>query len=55
MIIRYDSLIVAYNLCIGSDLEREAHDRSDIDLPGNQLKLLQDATEVAKSKQLESE
>ena len=30
-------------------MEHEAHDRSDIDLPGNQLKLLQDATELAKS------
>ena len=37
-------------LIIGSNLEREDQDRSDIDLPGNQLKLLQDATEVARSK-----
>ena len=37
-------------LIIGSNLEREDQDRSYIDLPGNQLKLLQDATEVASSK-----
>ena len=34
----------------GSRLEREGDDRSDIDLPGNQLHLLQDASESSSSK-----
>ena len=34
----------------GSRLEHEGDDRSDIDLPGNQLHLLQDASESASSK-----
>ena len=34
----------------GSRLEHEGDDRSDIDLPGNQLQLLQDASESASSK-----
>ena len=32
----------------GSELEREGHDRSDINLPGNQLQLLKDIASVAK-------
>ena len=32
---------------IGSGLEREGHDRSDINLPGNQLQLLKDVSTVA--------
>ena len=33
----------------GSALEREGHDRSDINLPGSQLQLLQDVTTMASS------
>ena len=35
-----------YNI-VGSELEREGHDRSDINLPGNQLQLLKDVSTVA--------
>jgi hypothetical protein len=33
----------------GSNLEREGYDRTDINLPGNQLQLLKDVTESASS------
>ena len=33
--------------CIGSELEREGHDRSDINLPSNQLQLLKDVSSAA--------
>ena len=34
---------------VGMKLETEGHDRSDINLPGDQLQLLQDATDSATS------
>ena len=33
----------------GSALEREGHDRSDINLPGSQVQLLQDVTNTVSS------
>ena len=38
-----------FNLVSGSDLEREGHDRSDINLPGSQLQLLKDVTNTVSS------
>ena len=35
--------LVVVCLGTGQDVEREAHDRSTLDLPGNQLDLLKDA------------
>ena len=34
-------------MCVGNVLESDGHDQSDINLPGNQLQLLQDATDLA--------
>ena len=34
---------------VGKNLETEGHDRSDINLPGDQLQLLQDVTDSATS------
>lgn len=38
-------------MCVdaGNILEHEDHDRSDLNLPGNQLQLLQDATNTTTS------
>ena len=38
--------VISYYV-VGSELEREGHDRSDISLPGNQLQLLKDVSTVA--------
>ena len=38
--------MISYNI-VGSELEREGHDRSDMNLPGNQLQLLKDVSTVA--------
>ena len=38
------------NYHAGSALEREGHDRSDINLPGKQVQLLQDVTNSVPSK-----
>jgi hypothetical protein len=38
-----------YCMNTGNVLESEGHDRSDINLPGNQLQLLQDAVDTATS------
>lgn len=40
-------IIIILTINKGSDLEREGHDRSDINLPGKQLQLLQDVAAVA--------
>ena len=48
-------MLITHNLCamivvlmhVGSELEREGHDRSDINLPSNQLQLLKDVSTVA--------
>ena len=39
-------MILYYNI-LGNPLEREGHDRSDINLPGSQLQLLQDVANSA--------
>ena len=41
-------VIVVDGIYIGSVLESEGNDRADINLPGQQLKLLQDAASSAK-------
>ena len=42
---------IIFIMCVdaGNILEHEDHDRSDLNLPGNQLQLLQDATNTATS------
>ena len=39
-----------YCTAAGNVIEREAHDRADINLPGSQLQLLQDATNIVPGK-----
>ena len=46
-IIKILCVCVCVCVCVGNVLESEGHDRSDINLPGNQLQLLQDATDLA--------
>ena len=44
-------VIVVDGIYIGSVLESEGNDRANINLPGQQLKLLQDAASSAKGRQ----
>ena len=37
-------------LCTGTSIEREGKDRKDLDLPGHQLQLLQDAVQSGNKK-----
>ena len=41
--------VPAYCYSLGSDLEREGHDRSDIELPGFQVQMLKDAMSSSNS------
>ena len=45
-------MIQHYLISAGSPLEGEGHDRSDINLPGSQLQLLQDVTDSVSSESL---
>ena len=49
-----DTCHVSCCMHVGMRLETEGHDRSDINLPGNQLQLLQDATDSATSESSKS-
>ena len=43
-------LVINIVLYAGNVIEREGHDRADINLPGSQLQLLQDVTNIVSSK-----
>ena len=46
-------MIILYKaILLGNPLEREGHDRADINLPGSQLQLLQDVANSVSSKDI---